>query len=252
MTWVVDIGNSSIKWAECADGEVGKSHSFYRTAQGVAEDLDSIWGNDPSPEELICSCVAGQEFEQALEQWCHLVWGIKPVFIRSTAQANGVRNAYQQCDRLGSDRWAALVAAHQLISGPSCVISCGTAMTIDVLEADGQHMGGLIIPGRRLMTDSLSSGTKVSIEGSEGDNTTLFARNTADAINGGVLYSIVATLDRVYHDVDQALGASVHRVITGGDADDILPLLSGKIAHYPDLVLQGLAILGATREEEPS
>jgi len=113
-------------------------------------------------------------------------------------------------------------------------------------------MGGLIIPGRRLMTDSLSSGTKVSIEGSEGDNTTLFARNTADAINGGVLYSIVATLDRVYHDVDQALGAPVHRVITGGDADDILPLLSGKIAHYPDLVLQGLAILGATREEEPS
>lgn len=252
MTWVIDIGNSSIKWAESSDGEIGKSHSFYRTELGVAEDLDGIWGNDESPGELICSCVAGQEFEQAMEQWCHLVWGIKPVFIRSTTQANRVTNAYQQCDRLGSDRWAALIAAHQLMDGPSCVVSCGTAMTIDVLEADGKHMGGLIMPGRRLMHEALSSGTQVSIEESEGDNTTLFARNTADAINGGVLYSIVATLDRVYHDVDQALGIPVNRVITGGDAEDILPLLSGQIDHYPDLVLQGLAIMNKTMEEGPS
>lgn len=248
MTWVVDIGNSSINWGACRDGCITKSQSFYRTELGMAEDLDGIWGSEPSPESIVCSCVAGEKIEQAFVTWCEQVWGIQPTMIRSTAQAFGVKNAYLQSDRLGSDRWSALIAVHQLLGEACCLVSCGTAMTIDVIEADGQHLGGLIMPGRRLMCESLSQGTAISIGESEGDNTTLFARNTADAINGGALYAMVATLDRIYDDVDQAMSSPVRRVITGGDAVDVLPLLRGDILHYPDLVLQGLAIIQKNSE----
>ena len=116
-------------------------------------------------------------------------------------------------------------------------------------QADGQHLGGLILPGKRLMRELLSGRTHMLVEESEGDNTTLFARNTADAINGGALYAVVATLDRVYSDVDQTLDEHVNRVITGGDAEDLLPLLQGEAIFLPDLVLQGLAIIYQSMQE---
>ncbi len=249
MTWLIDIGNSSIKWAEYKPGELADSQSFTRTDSGVAEDLDSIWGNASSPQQLICCSVAGDAFEQELTQWCEQVWELQPVFIRAVEQGFGVSNAYTSADRLGADRWVAMVAAHQLVPGASCVIDCGTATTIDVLQADGQHLGGLILPGLRLMADSLSARTQVVIDESEGDNTTLFARNTADAIHGGALYAQVATLDRVYNDVEQALKMPVNRVITGGDATEILPLLSGEHRFMPNLVLQGLRIIAESMQE---
>lgn len=243
MTWLVDIGNSSIKWAEYTAGKLAESQTFLRTQLGIAEDLDSIWGNLQSPQQLICCSVAGEAFEQELMQWCQQVWELQPVFIRALEQGFGVTNAYTNTERLGADRWVAMVAAHQLVPGASCVIDCGTATTIDVLQADGQHLGGLIIPGLRLMAEALTTRTQIVIDESEGDNTTLFARNTADAIHGGALYALVATLDRVYNDVEQALEMPVKRIITGGDATEILPLLSGEHQFMPDLVLQGLMII---------
>lgn len=252
MTWLVDIGNSSIKWADYKPGILAGSESFLRTQSGIAEDLDSIWGDALSPRQLICCSVAGEAFEQEFSQWCKQVWDLQPVFIRAVEQGFGVTNAYTHADRLGADRWVAMVAVHQLTPGASCVIDCGTATTIDVLQADGQHLGGLILPGLRLMADSLSARTQIIIEESEGDNTTLFARNTADAIHGGTLYAQVATLDRVYSDVEQALEMPVNRVITGGNASEILPLLSGEPQFMPDLVLQGLMIITESMHEGDS
>jgi len=252
MTWLVDIGNSSIKWAEYKPNKLGESQAFLRTESGVGEDLDTIWGNADSPEHLLCCCVAGEEFEQLFSQWCQQVWGLQPEFVRSPEQGCGVTNAYLKPERLGSDRWAAMVAAHHLSAGASCVIDCGTAITIDVLQADGLHLGGLILPGLKLMADSLNTRTHVDIDESEGGNTTLFARNTADAIHGGALYAQVATLDRVYSDVEQSLNTPVNRVITGGDASRIISLLSGEHQFIPDLVLQGLAIILQNKSENDS
>ncbi len=252
MTWVVDIGNSSIKWAEYEAGAITAPHSYLRPGATVAKELDSIWGDLESPGEMICSCVAGDKYERSFKQWCKKTWGLVPVFVRATEQACGVSNAYIKANRLGADRWAALIAAKRLVSGPCCIIDCGTAITIDVLQEDGQHLGGLILPGLTLMRESLSGRTQMLIEESEGDNTTLFARNTADAINGGALYTVVATLDRIYSDVEQALGVKVGRIITGGDAEGLLHLLHSEPDFVPDLVLQGLAVIYQSQQEGDS
>ncbi len=114
MTWYVDIGNSSIKWALLKDNQLAPSERYQRTSAGHAEDLDAAWGNLSSPEELICSCVAGDAFEQAMTTWCQQVWDLTPVFIRTTQQALGVTNAYVNPEQLGVDRWAAMIAAHQM------------------------------------------------------------------------------------------------------------------------------------------
>jgi type III pantothenate kinase len=250
MTWYVDIGNSSIKWAQLKAKELTPSERYQRTTAGHAEDLDAAWGNLSSPKELVCSCVAGESFEQAMITWCQQVWGITPVFIRTTQQAMGVTNAYVNPEQLGVDRWAAMIAAHQMNPKACCVVDCGTATTVDVVESNGQHMGGLIIPGNQLMADSLLDKTAITATESEGDNSTLFARHTADAIKGGALYATVATIDRVYTDVATALGKPIEAVITGGGAEEILPLLSLKPTYEADLVLQGVRLIHQAMSQE--
>ena len=252
MTWYVDIGNSSIKWASLRAKKLTKAKYFQRTKAGHAEDLDDAWGNLSSPKEIICSCVAGEAFEQSMTTWCQQVWEITPVFIRATRQCQGVTNAYINPEQLGSDRWAAMIAAHQRNPKACCVIDCGTATTVDVVESDGQHLGGLIIPGKQLMADSLLTGTAISTNESEGDNSTLFARHTVDAIKGGALYSTIATIDRLYVDVATALGKPIEAVITGGAAAEILPLLNQKPTVESDLVLQGVRLIHqAMAQEKP-
>jgi len=124
-------------------------------------------------------------------------------------------------------------------------VDCGTAATIDVLQQNGQHLGGLILPGIALMRSALLDGTTVVIDNSEESNSMLFARNTHDAIQGGGLYAMIATIDRVFQDVEAELGVEVKRVLTGGDASTLLPLLQGDIKYLPDLVLQGLFVIAS-------
>lgn len=168
-----------------------------------------------------------------------------PEFIIAQHSAFGVSNGYSEPHKLGPDRWAALIAAHHAQLGATCIVDCGTALTIDVLTADGKHLGGLIMPGLNLMRSALFFHThalpcKMNLE-TETDIASL-ARDTQAGIRSGTLYAVVATIERVIADIasDRKLRT---RVITGGDAEHIAPRLAGHYRHEPDLVLQGLAII---------
>jgi len=243
MSWVVDLGNTSLKWVMSHEGSINQSSAVLWQQDDVTQTLDEVWGDLPSPTKIICSSVASNQVNDELSQWCKEVWDITPQFIESLEKGYGVTNAYLDANCLGSDRWAVLVGAKHIIGKPCCIVDCGTATTIDVIQQDGQHLGGLILPGMALMRSSLLQRTSITIDDSEEANSTLFARNTRDAIQGGGLYAMIATIDRVFQDVDAELGVDVSRVLTGGDAETLLPLLQGDIMYKPDLVLQGLAII---------
>ena len=155
-------------------------------------------------------------------------------------------NAYVEPQRLGSDRWAALIGAHAAVSGPLCVVDCGSAVTLDALDVKGQHLGGLIIPGLDMMRGALINNTsgihEQALARGEGEVSVL-ARDTQGAVTGGVLYTLIAVIDRVTADLAADLQSPLTRVITGGDAERLLPLLAGPYRHEPELVLQGLAIV---------
>ena len=160
----------------------------------------------------------------------------------------GVSNAYTSPERLGADRWATLVAAHHLYPGPSCVVDCGTAVTIDAVAGTGEHLGGLILPGLTMMRQALVENTQGIGRVATGD-VSLLARNTDDGVTAGTLYALVAALDRIVADVAAELDGEVALLLTGGDAGMLLPLLQDSWQHEPDLVLQGLAVIAG--EEQP-
>ena len=88
------------------------------------------------------------------------IGAVSPLYIRPQRSQCSVSNGYDEADRLGSDRWAALIAAHHLHPDRDLlVVQAGTAVTIDTLSAQGNFRGGMIVPGFRLMLDALARST---------------------------------------------------------------------------------------------
>ncbi|MTI62635.1 type III pantothenate kinase [Methylophaga sp.] len=241
MKLLVDIGNSRVKWATLDKSGLNDSHSFQRAKTGIKASLNKAWKNLSDIEAVYVANVGGDKLAQQLTEWTQKTWQITPNFIISEKKRFGVTNAYDEPEKLGIDRWLSLIAARQHARQAQCVIDCGTAMTIDIVSKTGQHQGGMILPGLSLMRSSLAANTDALTEAPGEKEFNTLATNTFSAIQAGTLYSVSATLERIINDLKQTFNNQVRFSITGGDAEQLLPLLPDDINHYPDIVLKGLA-----------
>lgn len=245
--FLLDIGNSRLKWAMTSgNGKLASVGCANHPSRGVDQFASQHWAAFEPPEMVMISCVASLKFVEQITNWIESNWGVTPQLVVSPSQGWGVTNAYVDPSKLGCDRWAALVAGRARTSRPCFIVDCGTAVTVDVLAADGVHQGGLIVPGLALMRESLVKRTaRIRPQGNPNANrgTSLFARDTAGAVEGGTLYALVSFIDRAAQDVETEMGEKIHRFLTGGDAPAVLPLLAGPYDHVPELVLEGLAVM---------
>jgi len=231
---LLDAGNSRIKWALAEGGVV---------RQGVADidewsALQQAFATLPPPHKILISNVAGEQAAQCLRAVC-AAWSCPVEFITAKAEQCGVRNTYAQPEQLGSDRWAALIAAWHQVHGACLVVNCGTATTVDALSDRGEFLGGLILPGVEMMRRSLAEGTaQLAVE--EG-GWCEFPRNTADAIFSGAIQATVGAIRQQF----ELLGMSgAQCLLSGGAADSIWPHLKLPLVRVDKLVLQGLQIIG--------
>ncbi len=241
MILLADVGNSRIKWllwegsGFCQRGQA--SHSSAESGAGLA---DQQWRALPRPDRAVLVSVAGVDTRAALADWIWHAWQIEAEFVVSTAAGCGVRNAYAEPERLGADRWVALIAARSLTQQACYVVDCGTALTIDALAADGQHLGGVIVPGMRLMREALYRETRQIPP--EAGEPRLFGQSTREGVWGGALYAVAASIDGIvarmmaHHGVGQCW-------LTGGDAGQVLPCLCGAYQLVPDLLFTGLQVV---------
>ena len=238
MRLLIDLGNSRLKWA-------WYDHDRWQAgAVNVAGmSFDEILGElDPShnmPEQVTFASVADRESTVALGNALMARWPAPVREIYSTQEQLGVRNRYLDPAQLGADRWAALIAARQETRQPACVISCGTAVTIDALNAEGDFVGGVILPGLELMRRSLAEGT-AALSTREGDDSNCQARTTEDGVMSGTRFALAGAITRIAAEHRRAIGADMITLVTGGSAGVILPLLEFPVNHHPDLVLHGI------------
>ena len=237
---LLDVGNSRCKWALVQNGR-WEHQGVVGNTEWIA--LEHALSALPAPTRILVSNVAGEAMAQRLRAVC-AKWQRPPEFVTASSEQCGVRNGYEQPERLGSDRWAALIAAWSHVHGACLVVNCGTATTIDALSAQGEFLGGLILPGVSLMQHSLATNTAqlIAEQGALQD----FPRNTADAIHSGMLR---ATLGAIRHQFGllQARGGPVRCLLGGGAADVVKPHLDLPLERMDNLVLQGLQIIGETK-----
>jgi type III pantothenate kinase len=235
---VIDLGNTRLKWGVAdADGLRPDPHgalpwpaqpppwsdwSALRPA-GVA--LASVSGSAPAAR------LAGE-----LAQRLHCP--VRQPAVQPTWQ--GLVCAYAHPERFGVDRWLALIAARRRgLAAPVLLASAGTALTIDRLEPDGRHAGGLIAPGLAAMRAGLVAAAPALAAHAGGTAAPGLANDSADAIASGCLQAAVALVERCR---DAGAGAPPWPLLlSGGDAGCLRPLLAGEVHVRPRLVLDGLA-----------
>ncbi|MDE2441018.1 MAG: type III pantothenate kinase [Betaproteobacteria bacterium] len=231
MIVCLDSGNTRIKW--------GVHDGVNWLAQGAVahadlEQLAALLGDWPQPERVMLANVAGARvagrIRQQLAPWL-------PVFydVQSTALAGGVSNLYRHPERLGVDRWCALIGARTLSPAPAVVVMAGTATTIDTLDTAGSFVGGDIVPGIGLMLRSLAQGT-AGLPFAEG-HYTAYPRCTDDAIVSGVLEAQAGAIERAFTRLSEPHGRCL---LSGGYADQISAVLQVPHRVVANLPLEGL------------
>ena len=136
-----------------------------------------------------------------------------------------------------------MLGAWSIRQEAACIVDCGTAVTIDVLDDQGNHLGGMIVPGMEMMQDSLTNqtdGVLLDEELETDDRATLLAHDTSNAVAAGTLYALVALIERVRQDIEKELGLDLQLYLTGGDVDLIEPLLSCESSCEPMLIFHGM------------
>ncbi len=201
-------------------------------------------------ERVVIVSVAGAHIDRGFAEEVRRRLDLSPEFFRSERRVGGVRTMYSEPWRLGADRLAGAIGAYHLSKHrPVCVVSVGTTMTLDFVDADGRHRGGAIAPAPVLMVDSLLWGThgiRRRARGGRGSRG-LFARSTRSAIAEGARYAAAAIADRAVFEARALAGRTPLLLLTGGAAPDIARLIRTRHRYVPDLVLQGLAVIAVTR-----
>lgn len=242
MILLVDIGNSRMKWGWWDGHQMHGGGAGRHGGELPAEFLQSA-PRGVVPTKVLVSSVAGPALNDALRDTVQYHWSADCRFLVSPPAALGVRNAYAQPATLGPDRWAVLMAAWSQGLAPACIVDCGTAVTVDVLDGTGCHRGGVIFAGLHLSRDALGRGTYRLQSVGEGGLPVL-AADTATAIRTGTLQALTGSIGYLIQQVTGELKASPTLLLTGGDAE----LVADKLEQYNptvqlDLVLRGLVVM---------
>ena len=251
MIAVFDIGNSRIKWARF-EPPAANALIELQDRGALAHDGSALpaaeWQAWPAPAAILVSSVAAEPVWRQLRDWCERHWQQTPQRLIAPARGCGLENAYAQPQTLGSDRWAAMVAARHLLPEAFCVIDCGTAVTLDFVDADGRHRGGYIVPGIRLMQQGLARGTAVpampEVSGAAPEPLAP-GTSTRQCVEKGSIMAIAGLVEKACE--RQAFSC----LLTGGDAAVLAAALEHPARVEPDLVLLGLAWI-ATMQGEPA
>jgi type III pantothenate kinase len=236
MMLLLDIGNSRLKWATW-DGHA------------LADSIALEHGGDPaaviavlpamSPAAVWIAQVMGAPHEQNIAGAIQQRFGLAPKLAHSREQYLGFKCAYADASRLGVDRWLMLLAAWREQRGACCVVSAGTALTFDAVDAAGQHLGGFIAPGLAAMLKATLGSTRFATFDLGADYGSGLGDDTEACVRQGAFLACVGAVDRGL----SAAGVSGPRFICGGDAATLLPGLGAGWQHRRDLVLEGLLVL---------
>lgn len=256
MLLTIDAGNTRTKWAVFSpEGEI--------TQQGACANIDL--SNKTLPmhgiSNVMISNVAGAAHADQIRsifasQNLTLHW------FKSSAQYCDVINHYDPPETLGTDRWAAIIAAWHLLYAPCIVVNAGTAVTIDTLvnnahnHSHGEFVGGLILPGLSLMQSSLGSATAqlpFSTDPSclTGDS---FSTFTTSAIANGAIHAICGAIEKTRFAVTEKYNVAPRVILSGGDAATIAThlreVVTNQLLIVDNLVLTGLYLCERSQHQK--
>lgn len=232
---LLDVGNTRLKWAEEAGGQFIAQGAVVHDGK-PADALSRLECDEPDAIHIVS--VAGAAHELAINKVCLARWQQQPKFARAQVEQLGLRSGYAEAQRLGADRWVAMIGAWTLANGACLVADAGTALTVDVVDAKGRHLGGIIAAGLHTSEKAVLGATRFPTRDTPLKNHAGLGLDTEACVRQGAMLSCLGALDRA-----AAVLPKARRFITGGDAEALLPHLGAGWEHRPMLVFEGLLAL---------
>jgi pantothenate kinase, type III len=248
----IDIGNTRLKWALYQRAEPGAQ----LLAQGAEflENIDKLadrhWSGLATPGRMLGCSVAADAVKRRVEEQMEELWATPAHWVVASSAEAGLSNGYDHPNRLGADRWVAMIGARQrmLASGPArpmVVVMVGTAVTVEAIDANGRFLGGLILPGHGIMLRALEAGT-AGLHVPTGE-VRPFPTNTSDALTSGGTYAIAGAIERMVQHLREHCGAEPVRYMTGGAGWKMAPHLCGPFELVESLIFDGLLVIAQKR-----
>ena len=239
-TWLLDLGNTRLKVAAWRPGEgLGDVQAWTHGAADFAPSMQRWLAGVQAGDTCWLASVAGSELTAAVAE-ALASHGNPATSARPRPECAGVRIAYAEPSRLGVDRFLALLAAHARGAGPCLVVSAGSALTVDLLDDQGRHRGGLIAPSPEHMRSALAARfPALAFAGGEAVD---FAGDTADALASGSIGAAAGLVERSHRRAQRLLGAAPRVLLSGGGGQRLVSALELDVEWAPGLVLEGLAV----------
>jgi len=237
---LVDIGNSRLKWQW---GEHAWGAECYHSVE-LETQLSLWWGeHQVAPTALWIASVV-PTIPPRIAQWAARHWQCPVHHVVTQATYQGLSNGYANPAQLGVDRWLGMIGARQLCEGAFCVVDCGSAVTLDWVDAQSHHHGGWIMPGLQLMEQALAAKSPLLAQNlsasthrvcdAKPPNRPHLGRDTVSGVTIGALHAVVGAIDHTLGNARQVC------FLTGGDAPLVAQALQRETRVVPNLVLQGL------------
>ena len=244
MRLFVDVGNTALKW-RVRDGD-DTVQGGCRHGRRWEDVVETIEGLGAGCEAVWVASVAGADSDAVIAAALARKTGVQPSFYYSQPEDFGVSSCYPEPRRLGVDRWVAMVECFQKY-GAGIIVDCGSALTIDAVDAKGQFLGGYIVPGLGMLRGALLRDT-ADVHVEAGAARLGLGQSTGECVHNGLLRMSVAFVTEVVLELRQVLDDTCKVLVTGGDAPALLEAFAFDYTHVPDLVLDGLERIAAEKK----
>jgi type III pantothenate kinase len=244
MLIAIDIGNSSINIGFFTKSGLAVKKIDTRPLLSVPEYLSLFNGFKKEknmhkmPEGIIISSVV-PELTDVLTESLKKATSVEPLIV-SWKIKTGLKFDIPDPENLGPDRIANVAAAYEFCKSPVAVVDAGTATTISIVGKNAYYIGGAILPGIRLMNESLAKGTsKLSGVPMRPPGQAL-GIDTIRCIQSGLFYGTSGAVERILYEIEKEVGFRLKVVLTGGYGSMISKFLKRKHILRPHLTVEGL------------
>ena len=249
MLLVVDVGNTQTHLGAFRGDELVEHWRFATVRESTADELGAALRNLLALRGLafadVSASIVSSTVPQLRPEWTAMAGRYLrlPMPVVGPGVRTGMPIRYDNPREIGPDRLVNAVAGYEKVGGPCVVVDFGTAVTHDVVSADGEYLGGVIFPGVEISLEALSERAAALPRIELIEPRTLIGKSTVDAIRSGVLFGFAGMVDSILARLREQLGAETKAIATGGLAELVVPYCDGLDVVDDLLTLTGLRLI---------
>jgi type III pantothenate kinase len=249
MLLVVDVGNTQTHIGTFRETELVEHWRFATVRRSTSDEIGAALRSllllrDLTFDDIDASIVSST-VPQLRPEWTAMARRYlgHDMAVVGPGVRTGMPIRYDNPREIGPDRLVNSVAGFDKLGGPCVIVDFGTAVTHDVVSADGEYLGGVIFPGVEISLEALSDRAAALPKIDLVEPRTLIGKSTVDAIRSGMIFGYAAMVDGIVHRLREQLGVDTKAVATGGLAHIVVPFCDSLDDVDDLLTLNGLRLI---------